>query len=188
MPGIDDAAYSIYSSGTKTYQEAVDYCQKIGGKVVEPSEATNKLVSEWVKGKHSYIQLGIKWNQKHSEFQYQSNATRIGWSNFYFTSLTINSCGDQLCVDDNAAVIMDPGDLTWSVSGREVKWPTVCETTVSRHFHHFLEFVNCLDKDWAAKKVTIFNSIVCLVKTSENILFFTCILPDYVADEITKEF
>ena len=43
-------------------------------------------------------------------------------------------------------------------------------------------------KDWAAKKVTIFNSIVCLVKTSENILFFICILPDYVADEITKEF
>ena len=26
-------------------------------------------------------------------------------------------------------------------------------------------------KDWAAKKVTIFNSIVHLVKTSENILF-----------------
>ena len=43
-------------------------------------------------------------------------------------------------------------------------------------------------KDWPAKKVTIFNTIVHLVKTSENILFFACILPDYVADEITKEF
>ena len=28
------------------------------------------------------------------------------------------------------------------------------------------------DKDWAAKKVTIFNSIIYLVKTSENGLFF----------------
>ena len=48
----------------------------------------------------------------------------------------------------------------------------------------------CTDtfKDWPAKKVTIFNTIVHLVKTSENILFFACILPDYVADEITKEF
>ena len=36
-------------------------------------------------------------------------------------------------------------------------------------------------KDWEAKKVTIFNSIVCLVKTSETFCFFTCILPDYVA-------
>jgi hypothetical protein len=27
-------------------------------------------------------------------------------------------------------------------------------------------------KDWAAKKVTIFNAIICLVKTSENGLFF----------------
>ena len=43
-------------------------------------------------------------------------------------------------------------------------------------------------KDWAAKKVTIFNSTVHLVKTSENISFFICILPYYVADEITKEF
>jgi hypothetical protein len=28
-----------------------------------------------------------------------------------------------------------------------------------------------LHKDWAVKKVTIFNSVVYLVKTSENILF-----------------
>ena len=42
-------------------------------------------------------------------------------------------------------------------------------------------------KDWPAKKVTIFNTIVHLVKTSENILFLTCISPVYVADEITKE-
>ena len=44
------------------------------------------------------------------------------------------------------------------------------------------------NKDWPAKKVTIFNTIVHLVKTSENILFFASILPDCVADEITKEF
>ena len=44
------------------------------------------------------------------------------------------------------------------------------------------------NKDWPAKKVTIFNTIVHLVKTSENILVFCLQLPDYVADEITKEF
>ena len=43
-------------------------------------------------------------------------------------------------------------------------------------------------KDWGPKKVTIYFPIFCLVKSSENILFFTCILPDYVANEITKEF
>ena len=46
---------------------------------------------------------------------------------------------------------------------------------------------NVVHKDWAAKKVTIFNSIICLVKTSEMVYFFTCILPHYVANEITKE-
>ena len=51
-----------------------------------------------------------------------------------------------------------------------------------------VHFWICILKDWPAKKVTIFNTIVHLVKTSENILFFACILPDYVADEITKEF
>ena len=51
-----------------------------------------------------------------------------------------------------------------------------------------MEIPLVLSKDWAAKKVTIFNSIICLLKTSENGLFFTCILPHYVADEITKEF
>ena len=45
-----------------------------------------------------------------------------------------------------------------------------------------------IHKDWPAKKVTIFNLIVHLVKTSEKILFFICILPGYVADDITKEF
>ena len=49
-------------------------------------------------------------------------------------------------------------------------------------------FSNLTTKDWPAKKVTIFNTIVHLVKTSENIWFFDCSLPDYVADEITKEF
>ena len=49
-------------------------------------------------------------------------------------------------------------------------------------------YSNVYYKDWEAKKVTIFNAIICLVKTSENGLFFTCILPHYVADEITKEF
>ena len=47
---------------------------------------------------------------------------------------------------------------------------------------------NVVHKDWPAKKVTIFNTIFHLVKISENVLFFACILPDYVADEITKEF
>ena len=49
-------------------------------------------------------------------------------------------------------------------------------------------FLGPLTKDWAAKKVTIFNSIVRLEKFSENIYFFTCILLGYVADVITKEF
>ena len=51
-----------------------------------------------------------------------------------------------------------------------------------------LEIQNLKIKDWPAEKVTIFNTIFHLVKTSENISFFACILPDYVADEITKEF
>ena len=37
---------------------------------------------------------------------------------------------------------------------------------------HFKINWHLLLKDWAAKKVTIFHSIVHLVKTSENILFF----------------
>ena len=42
-------------------------------------------------------------------------------------------------------------------------------------------------KDWAAKKVTIFNSITCLLKLQKMVYFFTCILPHYLANEITKE-
>jgi hypothetical protein len=39
-------------------------------------------------------------------------------------------------------------------------------------FYYVLLTQVICNKDWAAKKVTIFNSIVHLVKTSENILFF----------------
>ena len=55
-------------------------------------------------------------------------------------------------------------------------------------FHAYImpHTLKCMCKDWPVKKVTIFNTIVHLVKTSEIILFFACILPDYVADEITK--
>jgi hypothetical protein len=44
------------------------------------------------------------------------------------------------------------------------------------------------NKDWPAKKVTIYFPIFYLVKTSENTLSFPCILLDYVTHEITKEF
>ena len=43
-------------------------------------------------------------------------------------------------------------------------------------------------KDWGPKTVTIYFPIFNSVKSSENNLFFTCILPNYVANEITKEF
>ena len=43
-------------------------------------------------------------------------------------------------------------------------------------------------KDWPAKKVTIFDTIVHLVKLQKTFCFIACNLPDYVADEITKEF
>ena len=43
-------------------------------------------------------------------------------------------------------------------------------------------------KDWPAKKVTIFNTTVHLGKLQTTFWFLACILHDYVADEITKEF
>ena len=43
-------------------------------------------------------------------------------------------------------------------------------------------------KDLLDEKVTIYFPIFYLVKSSANVLFFTCILPDYVAHKITKEF
>ena len=44
-------------------------------------------------------------------------------------------------------------------------------------------------KDWGPKKVTIYFPIFYLIKSSEKKSYsFTCILPDYVANEITKEF
>ena len=57
VPGIDDAAYfftgyytSIFTNTTvNSYQEAVDYCQRIGGKVFEPKESTNNLVAKWAE-------------------------------------------------------------------------------------------------------------------------------------------
>ena len=39
--------------------------------------------------------------------------------------------------------------------------------------HDFTKyFIKKGSKDWAAKKVTNFNSIICLVKISENEIFF----------------
>ena len=43
-------------------------------------------------------------------------------------------------------------------------------------------------KDWAGKKVAILYSKNLMVKSSEIIPFFTCILLDYVAHKITKHF
>ena len=44
-------------------------------------------------------------------------------------------------------------------------------------------------KDWGPKKVTIYFPIFYLVKKIKNLSYsFTCILPDCVANEITKEF
>ena len=43
-------------------------------------------------------------------------------------------------------------------------------------------------KVWSIKNNTNLNSIFCLVKSSKIGGFFTCILPDYVAHDITKEF
>ena len=133
VPGIDDAAYS--SQPFDNYQEAVDYCQRNGGKVFEPTQTTNNLVANWAeeKASYSYFWLGIKWNKKKSEFQHQSNGTRISWSNFWRTSLTITSCEAQSCLDDNSAVQMyiSSGSAKWNVRGRGEKLPTVCETTVS---------------------------------------------------------
>ena len=109
MPGIDDAAFFYNSSYRANYSDTVVFCQRFGGKVFEPTEATHNLVYEWSKekSKSKYrFWLGIKWSEKHSEFQYQSNGTKISWSNFYDTSLTI-TCGWKSCVNDNASVLMD---------------------------------------------------------------------------------
>ena len=133
MPGIDDAAF-LYNNSITNYQDAVDSCQRNGGKAFEPTEATNNAVYKWVKEKYSLrygFWLGMKWSKKHSEFQYQSNGTRISWSNFRDTSLTITSCEDQLCVDDNAAFRMFGGSGKWYLRGRGGERTTVCETTVS---------------------------------------------------------
>ena len=43
-------------------------------------------------------------------------------------------------------------------------------------------------KDWGPKKVTIYFPIFYLVKVQKISYSFTCILPDYVAHEIHKEF
>ena len=50
------------------------------------------------------------------------------------------------------------------------------------------KFLKPETKDWPAKKVTIFNTSGYLVKLKKTFCFFACILPDFVADEITKEF
>ena len=93
MPGIDDAAFSFNNSRTN-YSDAVDSCQRIGGKVFEPTGTTYYPVFKRVKEKSPYnydkAWLGIIWSNQTSEFQYQSNRTRISWSNFYDTSLKYN--------------------------------------------------------------------------------------------------
>ena len=43
-------------------------------------------------------------------------------------------------------------------------------------------------KDWAAKKVTIFNSIFPSENLREGVIFLTYSLIDYLVHEITKEF
>ena len=133
MPGIDDAAFFQYTPSNRiNYQETVDYCQSIGGKSFEPTATTNGLVSNWAKEKSSYnFWLGIKWNNNTSEFQYL-NGTKISWSNFRDRGISITSCGEKSCKEDDAAVGMDPGDGKWYVAGRSERYTTaVCETTVS---------------------------------------------------------
>ena len=53
VPGIDDAAYSYYSPSKfpSGYQDAVDICQRFGGKLYEPTETTNDPVSKWANEK-----------------------------------------------------------------------------------------------------------------------------------------
>ena len=43
-------------------------------------------------------------------------------------------------------------------------------------------------EEWAGKKVTIPNSTFLIVKNSEMILYFTCILLDYVVIKSLKNF
>ena len=135
MPGIDDAAF-LFNDSKTNYQDAVDSCQRIGGKVFEPTEATNNPVYKWVNEKSSsyLIWLGIKWSKNHSEFQYQSNGTKISWSNFRDTSLTSTSCGGISCATVSMYIAgygtRYSGD--WEIgTGIVEEWPTVCETTVS---------------------------------------------------------
>ena len=84
MPGIDDAAFTISFVSSSSYSYQVDYCQENGGKAFEPTKTTNDIVYKWKKEKYSlkYLWLGIRWSKKHSEFQYESNDTRISWANF----------------------------------------------------------------------------------------------------------
>ena len=50
-------------------------------------------------------------------------------------------------------------------------------------------FSVCISKDWGLKKYTKLNTIFFLIKCTEIvIIFFTCILPIYMADIIFKDF
>ena len=115
------------------YQEAVDYCQRIGGKVFEPTQRTNNPVLRLVKEKFSsnYIGLGIIWSKNQSQFQYQSNGRIISWANFADNTLTNSSCRYQSCLDDDATVVMVPQSGKWTVKRRNENFGYICETTVS---------------------------------------------------------
>ena len=52
----------------QNYQEAVNYCQTNGGKVLEPTEATNDPVSKWANNKFSGYSTpqgtAVVWREK----------------------------------------------------------------------------------------------------------------------------
>ena len=115
------------------YTEAVDYCQRNGGKVFEPTKRTNDPVFKWAKEKNSLndIWLGIEWSKNESQFQYQSNGKRIRWSNFLSPSITDTSCGERSCLNGDVAVVMSPQSGKWIVKRRYESYGYICETTVS---------------------------------------------------------
>ena len=115
------------------YTEAVDYCQRNGGKVFEPTKRTNDPVFKWAKEKNSLndIWLGIEWSKNESQFQYQSNGRRIRWSNFLSPSITNISCGERSCLNGDVAVVMSPQSGKWIVKRRYESYGYICETTVS---------------------------------------------------------
>ena len=137
--GIDDTAYSFQPFDN--YTEAVEFCQRNGGKVFEPTKRTNNPVFKWAKEKNSpnEIWLGIEWSKNQSQFQYQSNGRKISWANFHnerrinYTNneSTNTSCGYRPCLDDEASVVMLPQSGKWIVKRKSESYGYICETTVS---------------------------------------------------------